>query len=169
VREGCHGLGPIPAAVAQENDAARPHAGAGCRLDDALGAGSAPVPGIDRPQHLTKTLSAQDALHDPVGCAIRWPHASTSRSMGKLPLNLPRRQRGQIAVRDGDVLLRPAAVGCPASPEVRAADAAGLGADRRPPNMAAGVVEDYGMLVAAVITVGWIIWGIAPRGRPGTP
>ena len=26
-----------------------------------LRAGSAPVPGIDRPQHLTKTLSAQDA------------------------------------------------------------------------------------------------------------
>jgi hypothetical protein len=27
-----------------------------------------------------------------------------------------------------------------------------------PPNMGTGVVEDYGMLVAAVITVGWIIW-----------
>jgi hypothetical protein len=58
VREGCHGLGPVTAAVVQENDAARPDAGAGGRLDYALGAGSAPVPGIDRPQHLTKTLSA---------------------------------------------------------------------------------------------------------------
>jgi hypothetical protein len=27
-----------------------------------------------------------------------------------------------------------------------------------PPNMGTGVVEDYGMLVAAAITVGWIIW-----------
>src|SRR4029453_15263187 len=27
-----------------------------------------------------------------------------------------------------------------------------------PPNMAAGLMEDYGMLVAAAITVGWIIW-----------
>ena len=98
LREGCHGLGSVTAAVVQENDAARPDAGAGGRLDDALGAGSAPVPGINRPQHLTKTLSAQDALHGQVGRAVRRPHASASRSVGKLPLNLSRRQRSQIGM-----------------------------------------------------------------------
>ena len=38
-----------------------------------------------------------------------------------------------------------------------------------PPNMATGVVADYGMLVAAVITTGLIIWRDRASGRPGTP
>ena len=88
----------VTAAVVHKNDAARPDAGAGGRLDDALGTGSAPVPGINRPQHLTKTLSAQDALYGPVGRAVRRPHASASRSVGELPLNLSRRQRSQIGM-----------------------------------------------------------------------
>ena len=98
VREGCDGFGPVAAAVVHEQDAARPDAGAGGRVDDVLGTGSAPVPGVDRPQHLTKTLSAQDALYGPVGRAVRRPDASTSRSVRKLPLNLSRPQRGQIGM-----------------------------------------------------------------------
>ena len=98
VGEGCDGFGPVAAAVVQEQDAARPDAGAGGRLDDVLGAGSAPVPGVYRPQHLTKTLSAQDALHGPVGRAVRRPDAATSRSVRKLPLNLSRPQLGQIGM-----------------------------------------------------------------------
>jgi chromate transport protein ChrA len=34
-----------------------------------------------------------------------------------------------------------------------------------PPNMATGVEADYGMLVAAVITTGWVIW----RDRAARP
>jgi Protein of unknown function (DUF2961) len=98
LRERCDGFGPVTAAVVHEHDAARPDAAAGGGLDDLLRAGSAPVPGIDRPQHFTKTLSAQDALHGPVGRAVRRPHASASRSVGKLPLNLSRRQLGQIGM-----------------------------------------------------------------------
>src|SRR5215207_10589827 len=63
VGEGCDGFGPVAAAVVHEQDAARPDVGAGGRLDDVLGAGSAPVPSVYSPQHLTKTLSAQDPLH----------------------------------------------------------------------------------------------------------
>ena len=38
-----------------------------------------------------------------------------------------------------------------------------------PHNMATGVVVDYGMLVAAVVTTGLIIWRDRASGRPGTP
>ena len=49
-------------------------------------------------------------------------------------------------------------MGRPAGTEVPAAGAAGLGADRRTDGYGRGVAADYGMLVAAVITTGLIIW-----------
>ena len=99
VWEGRDGFGPVAAAVVHEQDAARPNTGAGGPFDDVLGAGSAPSPVLlYGPQHLTKTLSAQDVLQCPVGRAVRRPDAATSGSVGKLPLNLLRPQLGQIGM-----------------------------------------------------------------------
>jgi hypothetical protein len=38
-----------------------------------------------------------------------------------------------------------------------------------PPDLARGVAADYGMLAAALITAGLIIWRTAPRPRPRRP
>ena len=38
-----------------------------------------------------------------------------------------------------------------------------------PHNMATGVAADYGMLAAALVTAGWIIWRDRAPGRPGRP
>jgi hypothetical protein len=70
-----------------------------------------------------------------------------------------------LAVRVGHVLLRPAAMGQAAGPEIRAAGAAGLALGAAPPEPARGVAPDYGMLVAALVTAALIIW----RDRASSP
>jgi len=99
----CDGLRAIATAIVHEHDAASPDHGAGCGFDDLRRARSAPVSGVDRPQHLTLALFGQDASNGLVGGPVRRAHASALRSMSELPTDLPRFELGQIWVVVGVV------------------------------------------------------------------
>ena len=96
LRQRRNGLRAVAAAVVHQDDSPSSHVRAGSSLDYVRDAGPAPVPRIDAPQHLTKAQLTQNALHGQVACSVRWPHAATVRPVRQLPLNLTRRQLGQV-------------------------------------------------------------------------
>ena len=79
-----------------QDDSASSHLRSGRSLDNVRNSGSAPVPRVDAPQHLTKTKLAQNVLHSRVRRSVWWPHAVTVRPVLQLPLNLIGRQLGQV-------------------------------------------------------------------------